>query len=145
MLTSDHEPLRMHRVPLGRARIEAVSRRLRTAFNGGQDPSGVLLRPLPARRPGKRDTGFLAELTPLLEPFADLLAERRLVAVSAHGPLAGVPFAALPLLPGRHLGESNTVVNIPGVSSLRYLMAHPTVPPRTAVAVGCAGREDDTS
>jgi tetratricopeptide (TPR) repeat protein len=145
VLTSDHKPLRMHRVPLGRARIEAVSRRLRTVFNGGPDPSGVLLRPLPARRPDKRDTGFLAELTPLLEPFADLFAERRLVVVSTHGPLAGVPFAALPLPSGQRLGETNAVVNIPGVSSLRYLMAHPTVPHRTAVAVGCAGREDDTA
>jgi tetratricopeptide (TPR) repeat protein len=145
VLTSDHEPLRMHRVPLGRARIEAVSRRLRTVFNGGPDPSGVVLRPLPARRPDKRDTGFLAELTPLLEPLADLIAERRLVAVSAHGPLAGVPFAALPLPSGRRLGETNAVVNIPGVSSLRYLMAHPAAPPHTVVAVGCAGREDDTA
>ncbi|MFE7856327.1 CHAT domain-containing protein [Streptomyces sp. NPDC057403] len=143
VLTSDHEPLRMHRVPLGRDRIQAVSRHLRTVFNGGPDPSGVVLRPLPARRPDKRDTGFLAELSPLLEPCADLLAERRLVAVSAHGPLAGIPFAALPLPSGRSLGETNAVVNIPGVSSLRYLMARPTVPPRTVVAAGCAGREDD--
>ncbi|WP_328869216.1 CHAT domain-containing protein [Streptomyces sp. NBC_00287] len=145
VLTSDGEPLRMRRIPLGRDRIEALSRRLRTVFNGGRDPdSGVLLRPLPARRPDKRDTSFLTELTPLLEPFADLLAERQLVAVSAHGPLSGVPFGALPLPSGTLLGESNAVVSVPGVSSLRYLLAHPVTPPRAAVAVGCAGREDDT-
>ncbi|CCK32531.1 hypothetical protein BN159_8153 [Streptomyces davaonensis JCM 4913] len=146
VLTSDGEPLRVRRVPLGRDRIKALVRRLRTVFNGGRDPdSGVLLRPLPARRPDKRDTSFLAELTPLLEPFADLLTERRLVAVSGHGPLTGVPFAALPLPSGGRLGESNAVVSVPGVSSLRYLLAHPAAPPRTAVAVGCAGREDDTA
>lgn len=146
VLTSDGRPLRMRRIPLGRAAVEALTRRLRTLFNGGRDPSsGVLLRPLPARRPDKRDTSFLAELTPLLEPFADLLTDRRLVAVSGHGPLSGVPFAALPLPSGALLGESNAVVSVPGVSSLRYLLAHPATPPGTAVAVGCAGREDDTA
>jgi len=146
VLTSDGEPLRMRRIPLGRARIEALIRRSRIVFNGGRDPSsGVLLRPLPARRPDKRDTSFLAELTPLLEPFADLLADRQLVAVSGHGPLARLPFAALPLPSGILLGESNAVVGVPGVSSLRYFLAHPATPPRTAVAVGCAGREDDTA
>lgn len=145
VLTSDDASPRMHRIPLGRSRIEALSRRLRIVFNGGPDASGVLLRPLPARRPGKRDTSFLAELTPLLEPFADLVGDRRLVAVAAHGPLSGVPFAALPLPSGGRLGESNAVVNVPGVSSLRHLLAHPAAAARRAVSVGCAGREDDTA
>jgi tetratricopeptide (TPR) repeat protein len=149
VLTSDGQPVRMHRIPLSRSQIEAASQRLRVVFNGGLDTeTGILLRPLPGRRPGKRDAPVLApvltELALLLEPFADLLTERKLVAIAPHGPLSNVPFAALPLPSGQRLGESHATVYLPGVSSLQYLMAHPATPPRTAVTVGCAGREDDT-
>lgn len=141
VLTSDGAPSRVRRVPLGRARLAELAARLRHDING--DPHAAPPTPaIRARRPWKRDLAYLAELTPLMAPFEDLLDGYPLLAVAGHGPLAGLPFVAVPRADGRRLGETTAVVSVPGASALSYLLAEEATTAATAVTVGCGAREN---
>ncbi|MER6999239.1 CHAT domain-containing protein [Streptomyces sp. NPDC000410] len=146
VLASGEEELRTYRIDVGRKRLRAMADGIRRRINGDPDvypPLGQIV----ARRP--RRLSELDDPPAELLPFQALLADRELLCIAPHGPLAVLPLHALRLRDGSYVTEHAAVVHAPSVSALEYLLASDQEQERKRdterrlLAVGVAAREDD--
>lgn len=135
--------LAVTRVPVGAGTLARAAAALDRAFNGAPHDFPPLA-PLPARRPWKRDLGFLAETAGELLGFLPEVAGSEHLCLSPDGPLHGLPLHALPLSDGTCLGQRHAVTYVPTASALGYLVARRTAAPRpqSIFCAGVAARED---
>ena len=116
--------LTVAKVPVSRARLVEVVRRLKRTFNGAPDEFPPVA-PIHSRRPWRRDISFLKELTPLLAAFLPETQGSDLLYVSTDGAMSGIPLSAVPTPEGPPLVTEHAVVHVGGASVLLHSAARP--------------------
>lgn len=146
VIRPDERQVRVVRMNVSRDALTAAVAALRRAFNG--DPPGLFASlPISAAHPDRTNPRLASfyEVGVELLSFLPYVADLRAVCVAPHGPLHGLPFAAMRMSDGAHLAERHAVTSCPSLSILAHLLeARPRAEaPATAYLAGVAAREDE--